>query len=466
MKHKTLGQVFTPNWIVNEILDLIHYNTKDILTKYIIEPSCGNGAFLEEIVKRYINIAKENNYTTNQIKEGLEKYIYGVEIDKIEYNNCINRLNNLIEVKWNIFNTNTIYWYKDYLYKFDYVVGNPPYIRVHNIDIETRNVLKNDFLFAKGTMDLYVCFFELSIKLLKDNGTIGFITPNSYLHNTSYKVFREYLKKQSIINTIINFKSNKLFDKYSTYSAITILNKSEYFYYKEYINNKIELVNTIKTSETDWLLSNKSNEMFLNELKSMPNCVGDYFDVQYGIGTLRDKIYISKIKEYNDTLVLFNNHLIEKDIIKKIVKGSRFNTNEYAIFPYVKNNKYEIIKEDTLKEKYPYCYDYFLKHKTELESRSMEKNSLWYAYGRSQGIQTIHTNKIVINPLIKDKIDYYNVSEDVLVYSGLFIVNKTDLKIDDILKTDSFLKYIILTGKDFSGGYKSITPKQIKSFRF
>lgn len=96
----------------------------------------------------------------------------------------------------------------------------------------------------------------------------------------------------------------------------------------------------------------------------------------------------------------------------------------------------------------------------------MEKNSLWYAYGRSQGIQTIHTNKIVINPLIKDKIDYYNVSEDVLVYSGLFIVNKTDLKIDDILKSQSFLKYILLTGKDFSGGYKSITPKQIKSFRF
>jgi adenine-specific DNA-methyltransferase len=58
-KHKTLGQVFTPNWIITEILDLVGYNNESILDKYILEPSSGDGAFLLEIVKRYINICTE-----------------------------------------------------------------------------------------------------------------------------------------------------------------------------------------------------------------------------------------------------------------------------------------------------------------------------------------------------------------------------------------------------------------------
>ena len=55
-KIKTLGQVFTPNWIVNEILDLVGYNNETILDKYILEPSSGDGVFLLEIVTRYVDI--------------------------------------------------------------------------------------------------------------------------------------------------------------------------------------------------------------------------------------------------------------------------------------------------------------------------------------------------------------------------------------------------------------------------
>jgi adenine-specific DNA-methyltransferase len=44
-KHKTLGQVFTPTWIISEILNLIEYNDETILDKYILEPSCGDSVF-------------------------------------------------------------------------------------------------------------------------------------------------------------------------------------------------------------------------------------------------------------------------------------------------------------------------------------------------------------------------------------------------------------------------------------
>ena len=47
-------QVFTPNVIVKKILTTVHYNNYQILDRRILENSCGEGHFLEEIVKRYI----------------------------------------------------------------------------------------------------------------------------------------------------------------------------------------------------------------------------------------------------------------------------------------------------------------------------------------------------------------------------------------------------------------------------
>jgi len=91
-KQKILGQVFTPKWIVIEILDLINYNGLSILDKYILEPSSGDGIFLIEIVNRYIDVCIENKIDTIEIINRLEKYIYGVEIDTIEYEKSINNL--------------------------------------------------------------------------------------------------------------------------------------------------------------------------------------------------------------------------------------------------------------------------------------------------------------------------------------------------------------------------------------
>jgi adenine-specific DNA-methyltransferase len=57
-KTKKLGQIFTPNWIVEVILDRLNYNDDLILKKYVFEPGCGSGNFLYKIVNRYIDTAK------------------------------------------------------------------------------------------------------------------------------------------------------------------------------------------------------------------------------------------------------------------------------------------------------------------------------------------------------------------------------------------------------------------------
>lgn len=488
-KSKVLGQVYTPEWIVKTILDEIQYNGNSILDKYLLEPSCGDGAFLCEVVRRYIFEAQKANYTLHQIVQNLQTYIYGVEIDKEEYKKCIDNLNRLtsellsttIQVQWNIFNTNTLYWYKDYQKFFDFVVGNPPYIRIHNLDTETREYLKANFSFSVGTLDIYISFFELGFQTLKPNGRLGYITPNSYLHNTSYKRFRAFLATEKTLTTLIDFKSNKLFKGFSTYTAISIFDKTNnqyYFEYKELQEDKIKPVNQISFTElqdTKWNFSNKQNSEFIAELFQNKNtALQDLYDIQYGFATLRDKIFIGKITQQDNHYCTFNGFQIEKSILRKIVKGSRYKGDdsqiEWVVFPYEKvQNRFVAIEEQRLKQKYPKAYAYLLFHREELQKRDMDKGAIWYEFGRSQAVQTIHKEKIVVNNLVNGQVIFHKLPQDVFVYSGIFITPKKGFLsweiMENVLGSEDFYKYIRITGKDFSGGYKSISTKQIKEYK-
>jgi len=97
-------------------------------------------------------------------------------------------------------------------------------------------------------------------------------------------LFREFLKKEKIVKTLIDFKANKIFNGFSTYTAITIINKGNtenYFEYKELINNKIEFVNNINfesLNKNDWSFTKTENESFLIALKKdRSSAVKDFF---------------------------------------------------------------------------------------------------------------------------------------------------------------------------------------------
>lgn len=487
-KSKQLGQVYTPDWIVEEILDRLDYSTPEILTKKILEPSCGDGAFLLSIVKRYIAIARLENYSEQEIIAGLEQYIYAIEIDSEAYQQCITKLNEVclnefgkqIHIQWNVFNQDTLKEYKKYLNKFDFIVGNPPYIRIHNLPDNIREFIKHNFKFTSGTTDMYLVFFEMCFQMLSSKGKLGFITPNSYLYNSSYKKFRQYLIQSKHLYYLCDFQSNKIFDGFSTYTAISLfdLNKKDFsFSYNEYIDNKIQEVNKIKLSDLDpqrWILSSQDNDLFLSELfKNKQKSLEDFFTIQYGFATLRDKIFIGKAEELDDKYVKFNGSKIEKACLYNIVKGSKYRGNkeemEKIIFPYKHvNNQYVVYDENELKEKFPYAYNYLLKNKSELLLRDLDKNAMWYAFGRSQGIQNAFNEKFVISTLVNDKVHFSKLSEDTFVYSGIFITKKDNVDwsvLEKVLSSRDFLRYIRLTGKDFSGGYKSVSTKQIKNFK-
>ena len=156
--YRNLCQVFTPIENVKELLDWCEY-IDDLYGKKIMENSCGDGHILKEIVKRYIENCLKNGISKARIEKGLSNDIYGIEYDKLQYKKCLKNLDNIAneyqlrKINWkNIKNEDALLnLYED---KFDYVVGNPPYIKYKSLSLEDREYIREKFeTCKKGKFD-------------------------------------------------------------------------------------------------------------------------------------------------------------------------------------------------------------------------------------------------------------------------------------------------------------------------
>jgi len=113
---------------------------------------------------------------------------------------------------------------------FDVVIGNPPYVNAmelkKSLDDNEYNFYKNTYSTAKGSVDLYIYFFELGYLLLRDNSYLNYITPNRFLSASYGFALREFLLNKTSILNIGDYSNVKVFKEASTYPITTLFKKS------------------------------------------------------------------------------------------------------------------------------------------------------------------------------------------------------------------------------------------------
>ena len=77
------GEVFTPSWLVKDMLDLVQNESLRIDSRFL-EPACGSGNFLVEVLKRKLETV-ERNYGQNRFERNHHALfalmcIYGIEL--------------------------------------------------------------------------------------------------------------------------------------------------------------------------------------------------------------------------------------------------------------------------------------------------------------------------------------------------------------------------------------------------
>jgi len=490
---KTNGIIYTPQWVVNLILDNIEYKN-NIYDKKIIDPSCGEGSFLIIVVKRFLKDCIEHNLSTDKIRELLHDNIFGFDIDKTAVAKCKSHLNDIIQeygidkVKWNVLSIDSLDKNKvrQYFNSFDYVVGNPPYVRIQHLGKERRERIQKDWSFCRsGSTDMYIAFFEIGLNLLNETGKLGYITPNTYFKTKTAKTLRYYLMKKKIIKKIIDFNYYQVFDDATTYSAITILDKGwgedkSYYFIKGH-KESIKYVDEIKLSNIDcnrWILASNDVLKKIKEIETRGIPLGKIAKIHVGITTLADDFYIFKdpiIEGDKATIKLKDGRVftIEKDILKPIVKASILKSpneeqNRWIIFPYKKiYGKHTIIPESELRDLYPYTYKYFLAIKDRLLLRDKGKKNpvAWYAFGRSQGLDTTWGRKILVSPLSLHPNFIVWEKEEYTFYAGYCIKFNGDLHwLAKQLNSKDMEFYIKYVSRDYQNGYKSYAKSFISNF--
>ncbi len=449
--NKLKGRVYTPEFIVNDILDLCEYNTQIILKKHVIDNSCGDGAFLAEVVRRYCHAAI--NMPTKKLAADLSKYIHGIEIDEAECKKCVNNLSQIAagfgisDVKWDIRCEDTL-TIEDFNGKMDYVVGNPPYVRVHNLFGSYESVKKYSFA-QNGMTDLFIVFYEIGLKMLNEKGMLGYISPSSLFNSVAASSMRRCLAAGRSIKTVVDLKHFQPFDAV-TYTVIMILTKQSqdsvgYFEY----DSKPKMISSL--AYEDFCINGNfvfGTQPQLKEFKKIMSADDEVCRVKNGLATLCDKFFID---------CSFDDHTIP---IVKASTGKKYN----CLFPYDEQGK--LLPYETL-EKNIQIKQYYEKFVDTLKNRSLENTDNWHGFGRSQGITDVFKQKYAINSLIRD-VDDIKLSicpAGTATYSGLYILTDLSLEqIQSVLMCQEFINYVAMLGKYKNGGYYTYSSKDLQQY--
>ena len=332
---------------------------------------------------------------------------------------------------------------------FDAIVGNPPYVRIQNMqryspeEIKYYQASESQYTVAKkATIDKYFVFIQRAIELLNSTGLLGYIVPHKFLLTTGGKELRKFITEDHQISKIIHFGVTQVFPERSTYTAILILqaNKMDEFEFKKISKISAETLSseehtrkyrTENYSSDPWIFLSPETEEIFEKFKGEEfEKLGDITDITVGLQTSADKIYIFVPEgESKDTFAFTykgKEYEIEKGICRPAIYDLSFGAfesiegNAQMIFPYmIESDEAKLIDEETLERDYPLAWSYLLDNKVILEKRSLQgSNPKWYQFGRSQSLVKFHNAEKLVWSVLATRPPYVHDTQNLLFTGG------------------------------------------------
>ena len=168
------GIVYTPENLVNSMLDLIPIKFFKNKNLKFLDVGAGKGAFSVNLLNRLIKNLRDEFETDEACKTYiLENMLYMVEI----YEPHIDILISLFGNQANIITMSFLSTDECSLGKFDFIIGNPPYNINGSIKTPTNSKIKK----VEDGKAIYAEFIIKSIELLNYAGFINFVVPSLWL---------------------------------------------------------------------------------------------------------------------------------------------------------------------------------------------------------------------------------------------------------------------------------------------
>ena len=527
---RALGEFYTPDPLVDQVLDSVGYVGDRILDCTILDPACGSGTFLVRAIDRFIETADEEMDKSEILKKitdqivGVDIHPFAVAMAKVNYLLALGRLVDptvrrkvgslhipvywadslsrgaiktqfggtstirTIEIRvpvlgtflfpdpgaldWNklidwtlmavendwsdqryldVFPQNEGLAYRSVLLKFlqlfrdrekkgqngrwlstlrnfvvidrmrgrcDFVVGNPPWVRIHNINEDIRKELIDKFdVYKKDKksgkvvgwnpklkktrapfpqqVDYCMAFVEAGLNYMDDNGKLGFVITAKIMNALYANLLRQMILEKAGILRIVDYSlsSRQFFEEATNYPMILALCKESPSKTKvtldaadklewEVEQGKLPLIRSDRQSP--WIMAPPNIIKILQKMQRGNPRLGDLYPIRMGVKTSANSIYL--VKNFTPTatqgIVTVTTEggeklNIEKGLLRPLLRGRDVDAWSYQPSGYIIWTHDD--KTGKVKTQLPSnALDYFNRHEGKLKGRTdYKKGPVW-----------------------------------------------------------------------------------------
>lgn len=227
------GEVFTRRWVVDLILDLVGYTPdRDLASMVLVEPSCGTGAFLGAVIDRLVESAATHGRDLAAVGASPVRAFDLLDANaELARKGVVQRLQDAglprgsaedLARTW--VQTGDFLLHDHEPAAADFVVGNPPYIRLENVPARVMEAYRRRCPTMRGRSDIYVGFIERGLDLLRSEGVLGFICADRWMRNQYGADLRELITQAHAVDAVITMHDADAFeDEVSAYPAVIVL---------------------------------------------------------------------------------------------------------------------------------------------------------------------------------------------------------------------------------------------------
>lgn len=291
---------------------------------------------------------------------------------------------------------------------FDCIIGNPPYIRVQELNKwapEECEYYKWKYKSAaKGNYDIYVVFTERALQLLAPDGLLGFIMPHKFWQAQYGAGLRKLIADGKHLRAVVDFGDQQVFKGATTYTAIHVLSRDarkngvDYAKVVELDDGRGQCadldagriaVGTQRFSARKpedagpWVFTNASDSKWLDAVRGNHKTLGQITSkIAQGLVSGCDPaFYVERRGKEYFSEETGRSHSLEEELLHPLLKGSvhirrwAFDPTTLAVlFPYrLVKGEWKLIPPAELKKDYPLAFAYLTECRAKLEEREKKE---------------------------------------------------------------------------------------------
>lgn len=338
---------------------------------------------------------------------------------------------------------------------FDVIVGNPPYIRIQNMQVYSpeeaafyQSAASPYTTARQDNFDKYALFIERSLSLVRLDGRLGFIIPHKFMTIQAGRALRRLVTVSHAVEEIVHFGVQQVFGRQAAnYTCLLILDRHGR---ADVMVERVEALepwrygtpgprNVLPAAElTDdpWQFADDATRaLFARVRATCARELKDAAEIFVGVQTSADPIYIfSATAETPATVTLRwdgRDWPIERGILRPCLHDARLfpytraEANAWMIFPYemvqAARATARLIQPAEMAQRFPMCFAYLTARRVDLERRNVVGGAAadrqFYQFGRSQSLTKFDSPKIIL-PILSLEARYAYDESNIMMTGG------------------------------------------------